>query len=908
MQRTALAWNFSSSLLSSAFLLTILFVLGARAEVNVPTANPDRTGYNPLAQNEMDNLASNEDTAKLIESLKADWTLFTEDRAHSIRRTTGLPSRWLNNLPGHTQSFTGTVQPGEFYVFQVGVFAAKAGTGKLAVQFENLPGARCFNLGGTNFLGQPFTKTVQVDKGSLQALWVGMDVPKNAAGVILGRVVVTAGGVSQAIAVRLEVSGPVLDDHGDRDAWRLSRLRWLDSTIGLDDDVVTQPFTPIRRDGQALNVLGRELLLSDAGLPQQIRSFFNGDNTRIESRPQRELLDAPFHLVVETDAGPVKLEPGKVTFQRELKGAVTWEAVARGAGMQLTLQGRLEYDGFSDFRCRLTSAAPMRVKDIRLELNVAPGADTYFMGLGKAGGRCPESLDWKWNANVNQDGFWMGAVNGGFKLQLYGANWRAPLINAYYHFRELAVPESWGSGGIRLAKSAAGTRVAAYTGPRELASGQALDLNFKLFLTPFKPLNTDQQWALRYLHKTQGVNDEDYRDLKRVQAMGANVINIHHNKEQNPTINYPYFDLSMPLLRQCVADAHAHGIKAKIYYTTREITGNLPELFAFWSLNGEIICPSPGKDGRNAHPVTNPKGPHPWLIEHLGDTGYIPAWREVIGGRYQNMPDLAVLTTPDSRLDNFYNEGLAFTLRETGFDGIYIDDTSLGRKGLQRAHRVFEAAGKPLLADMHSWSHMNGHAGMTPSAYLFLQNFPYYHRIWFGEGFNCSMPPDEMLVQQSGIPFGLMSEMLDGPNPWHGLVFGETTRLGWSGDPRPIWKLWDDFSMAGCQMHGWWNPNCPVKTGSSNVLATVYQQPGRSLIAIASWSAAKTNVILTLDWKALGLDPAKTTLRAPAIKNLQTESVFAAESSLPVEPGRGWWLVAEEAPGRSPGSPTSSSR
>ena len=28
-----------------------------------------------------------------------------------------------------------------------------------------------------------------------------------------------------------------------------------------------------------------------------------------------------------------------------------------------------------------------------------------------------------------------------------------------------------------------------------------------------------------------------------------------------------------------------------------------------------------------------------------------------------------------------------------------------------------------------------------------------------------------MLTEMSGIPFGLMSEMLDHPNPWHGMVF-----------------------------------------------------------------------------------------------------------------------------------------
>ena len=901
-------------------LVLAMFAVAARAEVNVPTDESSKGVYDPLATSEMDDLASDADIAAFAGALPTGWTLFVEDRAHSIRKTSGLPKRWLTHLADHTGTFTGTAQPGEFYVFQVGVFAAKADTGPLDVRFENLPGARCFNLGGTDYLGKPFTRQVSVKHGELQALWIGIDVPKTAgnrrqpppglgergpaaagqASPIHGRIIVTSTGVSQIINVVLSVSGKVLDDHGDRDSWRLSRLRWLDSTIGLDDNVVTRPFTPIVRDAGTLKILGRELHIGSDGLPQQILSFFNEDNTRIVKQPKRLLLSAPIQFVVETDTGILRFRPRSLTFTRTLRGAVNWSAVSHAGAIDLTVQGLLEYDGFSDFQCQLRSSAPVKVKDIRLEVDIAPGADGYFMGLGSAGGKCPESVDWKWNSDVNQDGFWIGAVNGGFKLQLYGDNWRTPLINCYYHFRELKIPESWGTGGIRLTRSPGGSRATAYTGPREIAAGKPLDFNFKLFTTPFKPLNTDAQWSERYYHPHQGMNDPIFYQCERVREMGANLVNIHHNQDPNPTINYPYFDLSMPLLKQAVASGHANGVKVKIYYTTRELTNNLPELFAFWSLNGEIICPGPGK---NARPVTNSGGPHPWLIEHLGETGYIPAWREVLHGRYNNMLDLAVITTPDSRLDNFYCQGLAFTLRETGFDGMYIDDTSMGRKGFQRAHRIFEAAGKPLLVDMHSWNHNNNLAGSTPSAYVFMQNFPYYHRLWFGEGHNCNIPPDEMLVQQSGIPFGLMGEMLDSPNPWHGMVFGETTRLGWSGDPRPLWKFWDEFGMAGSAMHGWWNPACPVQTNDPSVFASAYRKPGKTLIALASWAPGKTHPKLTIDWKALGLDPKKTTLWAPAIEGFQPEAVFAADGPIPLAPGRGWLLVADEAPREVTGGP-----
>jgi len=55
-------------------------------------------------------------------------------------------------------------------------------------------------------------------------------------------------------------------------------------------------------------------------------------------------------------------------------------------------------------------------------------------------------------------------------------------------------------------------------------------------------------------------------------------------------------------------------------------------------------------------------------------------------------------------------------------------------------------------------------------------------------------------------------------------------------------------------------------------------------------------VKLALDWKALGLDPGKTTLLAPAIDHFQQAAVFDVRSSLRVDAGRGWLLIADESP------------
>ncbi len=77
-------------------------------------------------------------------------------------------------------------------------------------------------------------------------------------------------------------------------------------------------------------------------------------------------------------------------------------------------------------------------------------------------------------------------------------------------------------------------------------------------------------------------------------------------------------------------------------------------------------------------------------------------------------------------------------------------------------------------------------------------------------------------------------------------------------------------------MIGYWVSDCPVRTKAASVLATVYRKPKKALVAVASWAAKKVDFRLTIDFPGLGLDPAKTRLRAPAIPSLQPAATCAS--------------------------------
>ena len=845
----------------------------------------------------METAASPEAVSAFEKNMPAPFWVFGEHRRFAVRNNI-IPAHWFTTGSHHAGSFAGAAQPGEFYTLQVAVLAGPEDLRDISISFSPLRSRttagtvpaedmRCISLGGVNKDGQPFRKNILIQAQHIVPLWVGLTIPPDAGtGTYAGTWTVRANGQAVPITIELAVGGPPVVDAGTRDAWRLARLGWLDSRIAQGDSSVTRPFTPIvvTIKERVLEILGRRIEIAPTGIPARYTSFFSGSNTSILPEGREAFTAAPALTCVGTAS--TAWTPESFAFTRITVASVSWSAVSNAGPLTLSVEGTLEYDGFLALHASLISRANVELTDIRLTIPWRSEAAAYAMGLGLTGQRRPATIDWRWDVKKHQDALWMGDVNCGAMIRLKDEKYERPLINLYYESKPLLLPRSWGTGGVSVYNEGSTATYTAYTGPRSMAAGDTLHFNADWFFTPFKPIDLHTHFTDRYYHPNQGTGLEDPAWLR---ANGVTVMNIHHNKEANPFINYPYSDASLGVLRDYVARAHAESLRVKIYYTTRELTQNLPEFFALYSLNGEIMIPRrPGVPWT----IINPNGPHPWLREHVG-LNIIPAWKETITfPRYGGKLDLAVITSPDSRWNNFYLEGLQYLVRSARIDGLYVDDTALDRVSMRRARRILDADGNPgRRIDMHSWNHFNAMAGFANCSIVFMEHYPYYDRLWHGEMFDPRNPADYWLVEMSGIPFGLMSEMLqEGGNPWRGMLFGMTQRWPWSGDPRPLWKIMDDSQLADATFSGWWDPSCPVSTGRSDVLASAYRRNGQMAIAIASWAAEPCGIRLT--WQGSARGPAM--LRAPAIQGFQEAGTFASDALIPIQPGKGLILIMDE--------------
>jgi Family of unknown function (DUF6067) len=873
----------------------------------------------------MEVIATAKETAMLKATHKDDpYLVFPEDRLHSIRMRGDLPYRWIKKGPGG--AVQGTADKGEYFAYQLGIYALQS-LGDVRVQFSELrrdgvktaeggdrekilaSASSCINTMGIDYQGRPFTKTVDVPAGQVQALWCGINIPAGTTpGVYTGTVTViarparagrgetggkggdtsgragatdtdtfgcvmpaVAGAWRRTIHLRITVSDQLAIDGGAGTPQKMTRLKWLNSTLAQDNTVIA-PYTPLDIRGDTLiRLLGRSIRLSRQGFPEQIQTYFTPEMTDTTDHPNNLLAEnIHFHFIRASDGKDIRLTPRGVQFTERSPGTVSWTAASASDELKMDVSAALEFDGFLSYTVKVTALADLDLKDIDMHIPFQPDMAQYMMGLGLKGGYRPDSMyRWKWDVtHKNQDGAWIGEVNAGLQYSLRDEHYVRPLNTNFYLQKPLVAPSSWangGKGGIDVGIKGRSMLVNNYSGARHLSKGDTLFYNFNLLITPFHTINTDFQWATRFYHA--------YANLDSIKAIGATVVNIHHATPINPWINYPFIEWKR--MKGYIDTADRLGLKVKIYNTVRELSDHAYELFALRSLGNEIYTPGPG-------------GGFSWLQEHVGDN-YIPAWF------VPELKDAALINSGMSRWHNYYVEGMNWLVQNVGIDGIYLDDVAFDRVTMKRIKRVLTAGGHPGIIDLHSANQYNPRDGFNNSANLYMEHFPYLNRLWFGEYFDYEKnPPDFFLTEVSGIPFGLMGEMLEGGgNPWRGLVFGMTNRIPWTenADPRPIWKAWDDFGMKGTKMIGYWSPSCPVKTDHPTIPATVYAKKGAALVALASWAEKDTVVRLTIDWQRLGIDPVHAVIEAPEINHFQPQRTFAVGEAIPVQSGKGWLLV-----------------
>ena len=525
----------------------------------------------------------------------------------------------------------------------------------------------------------------------------------------------------------------------------------------------------------------------------------------------------------------------------------------------------LEYDGMMDYKIQLIAKNDVNLNDVSLKISFKKEAAKYMLGLGNKGGELNNNINWQWDINKHQEGLWLGNINKGLQYVLRDNNYERPLNTNFYRSKPLNLPTSWynnSKGGISLKINKEVVDVNNYSGKRSVKIGDTLNFNVRFLITPFKTIDIKEHFDTRFVHK--------YIPVDSVLDLNGTVVNVHHANEINPYINYPFYNINKQ--KEYIDEAHSKGIKVKLYNTIRELTYKTYEMFALRSLGTEIF-----NDGNG--------GGHSWLQEHL-KSNYHSAWHAV------RVNDASILNKGTSRWTNYYIEGINWLAKNNSIDGLYLDDIAFSRSTVKRIANVFSMNRDSFVIDLHSANQFNIRDGYINSAFLYMEHFPFVSRLWFGEYFEYELEPDYWMTEVSGIPFGLTGEMLEkGGRPYHGLIYGMTTRVYHKYNPGNIWKIFDDFGISDSRMIGYWVDYAPIKVDNTKVKCTIYKRDDKVLISLASWSKKDEDINLLIDWEDINLNPLYSELISPEIEDLQDYKKYKIGEKIKLEANGGLVLM-----------------
>lgn len=734
-----------------------------------------------------------------------------------------------------------TMSKNEVYILQIAALSDTDDTIKSVECKSKKVKIQCINTDVIDKFGESKNQSVKIKKNILQPLFLTVEADNVAENQKVSVKVVTESG-SDTLDFVFKINDSRVANHGYNDLWRLSRLKWLNSTLAQNDDLV-KPYTPVEVDGKTVSILGRDIELGKNGLINQVCSKFD-EAVELCDSAQKELFAKPIEFTIDGE----NLKDGIFKIKKYKNRA---EVSSKSANLRYSAEvsGVIRYDGQADYSVKITPLKDFTVKNIALTLFINKDCTSLMHGLGHRASKA-ENLTFKWDNDKQQDCVYMGSVNCGVRVKYKAENYIRPLINIFYKNLPLNTPTTtWDNdtkGDVKTEVFENYAKIVAETGEFEFKKGEAKSFDFQFHFTPFKPFDYKKAFSVRYDHNSK-LTDE-YKEIDRAAKHGLNYVTFHQGNMIMPYINYPFYEVDR--LKKAVQYADYKNIGIKLYYTEREHSNHMAETFAYKALGDEIILRKQGV----SHSWQKEKPQ--WLVDNFGED-IIPGWFVKYNkGKYKGEHDFSFIVRPDTRLDNYYIEGLNWLLENVGIKGIYIDDTSLDRTTLERAKKLLDKKGG--LIDMHMWNHEEPRAGDVSCLNLYAELLPFLDSSWLGEGFFYKKyTPEYMLSEVSGIPYGVPGQMLqDGGDLYEGMLYAMNNRYGWGyTNAVDMYKLWDEFIIEDSQMLGYWHSKNPITTDNENVFTTVYLKGDSALLCVYNFSQKAEKFAFGINKDLLGFEP-----------------------------------------------------
>ncbi len=701
----------------------------------------------------------------------------------------------------------------------------------------------CFNTSGILPDGEKYTKTIDLEEGVLQPLYFGINFIKADEREYYTEI--NIGG--DIVRLDFELNDDLVFGMGTTDGGRLSRLKWLDSSVCRDKKPLGF-FEEVTVEKNAVRLTGKTVSFGNDGFIEQVDSYFDGSNA-VTDEPTKQLFSRPMEFIVEGQ----KFKYNKLRAQTRA-GAAAISADGKSERLRIDVAATVRYEGAVHYTVNVHADKNAVLNDASLYLYFASAG--YVAGLGEEGGAYRD-ISFKWDGRTASDSLFVGDVNCGARIRFTEGDPLPPApMNLYSPEMAKAPEKTWANhslGGVELYRADDSVVMRAYTGQIVMKQGEDLKFTFIIHLTPFRPMDPGKSLGARIAESD--IEPSYASMIRRASSDAAGYVSVSAHGEANPYRNYP-FDKYREL-EDIALEAHKHKIGMTLDYDAGSLSVHARETFAFRSMGGEIIYLRQRKQKENA------------LGSVLGKGVVVCEDAMTAGGER----DMAYLTVPGSRMDNFFVEGVRFLTSRTAADGVSLTDTPILRDTAERAAKCIErTAGKRAVMELKYSSRFNKENGYVSAAVMYADILPFVTRLWAVSGFPEDIGADKELLEMSGVFFGLAA---DSPENWgimRSLAFASLPRYGKDPDVSAalgdIQRLFKDFGISKAKLRGFWDPENPVRTDNANVLATSFVNGENMLFVLYNMSDGALTFEVGVENK-LGFTTAGKKTFAPKIEGLQ---------------------------------------
>ena len=114
-----------------------------------------------------------------------------------------------------------------------------------------------------------------------------------------------------------------------------------------------------------------------------IQTFFTQEMTEISTKANEVLASPVKFNIVNANGTPEKFGQAEFKLDKKKKDCTVGILQSQGQNLKMEIEGSLEFDGFMEYKVKVTALNDVELKDISMQIPFSSYASRYLMGLGE---------------------------------------------------------------------------------------------------------------------------------------------------------------------------------------------------------------------------------------------------------------------------------------------------------------------------------------------------------------------------------------------------------------------------------------------------------------------------------------------------------------------------------------------